>query len=319
MLTWIRRIIANRQRTTLPARLDRRRIYIIPSRSGLVFGFFLLAMLVAAINYTNNLAFLLTFLLGSIALVSSLHAYANLAGMELGGLRALPVSCGEEMNVLVTLHARQRRRNNVLIGLGRVSRPLSSITAVSMEEGGGREVEVSMPTTKRGLHPLGAVFFASRFPLGLFRAWAPLIPSVNALVYPRPIAPDRLMYEGSADVDALHSGIRAGSGGEFSGVRPYRPEDGPSRISWKASARGIGLFTKEMSEAVSPTVFFDWHRIAAADYEERISRLAGLVREAERQGLFYGMRLPDRTIPPAGGAEHAQRCLEALALMPEAG
>ena len=46
----------------------------------MVFGAFLLAMLLAAINYTNNLAFLLTFILGSVAVVSAIHAYANLAG-----------------------------------------------------------------------------------------------------------------------------------------------------------------------------------------------------------------------------------------------
>jgi fatty acid desaturase len=69
MIRFIRTLIQERQRATLPLRLKRRQIYILPTRAGMVFAFFLLAMLVAAINYTNNLAFLLTFLLGSISIL----------------------------------------------------------------------------------------------------------------------------------------------------------------------------------------------------------------------------------------------------------
>ena len=73
---FIRNAILARQRASLPLRLSRRRIYVLPTRAGTVFAFFLLAMLVAAINYTNNLAFLLTFLLGRISILSAFHAYA---------------------------------------------------------------------------------------------------------------------------------------------------------------------------------------------------------------------------------------------------
>jgi len=93
---FIRNLILARQRGDLPLRLNRRRIYILPTRAGLVFAFFLLAMLVAAINYTNNLAFLLTFLLGSISILSAIHAYANLAGLELESGRLYPAYCGDD-------------------------------------------------------------------------------------------------------------------------------------------------------------------------------------------------------------------------------
>ena len=39
----------------LPAAIDRRRIYILPTRFGLVVGALLFAMLLAGLNYNSNL------------------------------------------------------------------------------------------------------------------------------------------------------------------------------------------------------------------------------------------------------------------------
>ena len=47
----------------LPARLDRRRIYVLPTRFGLFYGAALLTMLLGALNYNNNPALLLGLLL----------------------------------------------------------------------------------------------------------------------------------------------------------------------------------------------------------------------------------------------------------------
>ncbi len=60
------------------------RIYILPTRHGYAFVLALCAMLLGAINYSNGLAYALTFLLASLALVSMLHANRNLAGLKFG-------------------------------------------------------------------------------------------------------------------------------------------------------------------------------------------------------------------------------------------
>jgi len=312
MIRFIRTLIQERQRATLPLRLNRRQIFILPTRAGMVFAFFLLAMLVAAINYTNNLAFLLTFLLGSISILSAIHAYANLAGLELESVRLFPAYCGDEARLQLFFRAGGRERRRLGARVGTVE------DSFSMPAGAGREMDLSIPTSRRGLRPLGQVVISTRYPLGLFRAWAPLILPVTGLVYPRPLAVDRmdwLSLHGEGDEGALGT---VSQSGEFGGVRPYRPEDGLSRVSWKASAKGGGLFAKEFRSGVARTIVFDWHETRAAGYEERISLMAGLVREAERQGLNYGLRLPGLDVAPGSGASQAHRCLEALALMPEA-
>jgi hypothetical protein len=49
-------------------RLDRRRVYILPTRAGLLFGLALFTMLLTAINYALALGYALTFLLAGVGL-----------------------------------------------------------------------------------------------------------------------------------------------------------------------------------------------------------------------------------------------------------
>jgi hypothetical protein len=77
---------AFRRRSTVT--LDQRRIFIFPSRTGFFFGLSLLVMLVAAINYQNNMAYALTFLLANLFVVAVLHSYANLSGLTITAVGA---------------------------------------------------------------------------------------------------------------------------------------------------------------------------------------------------------------------------------------
>lgn len=307
----MKKLFQTRQQAHPPLRLTQRRIYILPTRSGLVFGFFLLAMLAAAVNYTNNLAFLLTFLLGSMAVVSAIHAYANMAGLQVEDARLLPAFCGGTAQLRLSFRAGERPRRILEAQVQSVS-ALFSVAAQ-----GEQDVSLHVPAVRRGRLPLGKLVISTRYPLGLFRAWSPLLLSVTGLVYPKPLPVDFRVWQLLGG-----TGEEGGSGtvtesGEMSEIRPYRSGDLPSHISWKASARGAGLFSKEFQGGASRTLFLDWHALSAFPYEERISRLAGLVLEGERTNRQYALRLPAQSIPAGGGAAHAHLCLEALALLPE--
>ena len=61
-----------------PYQLRHRNVYILPTKQGLIFAVLLMLMLIGAINYNNNLAYLMTFLLASLSVVAILHTYRNL-------------------------------------------------------------------------------------------------------------------------------------------------------------------------------------------------------------------------------------------------
>ncbi|MGB8434119.1 MAG: hypothetical protein WCE38_07665, partial [Burkholderiales bacterium] len=75
--------------------LAQRRVYILPSRYGVIFGLALLLMLIGSINYGLSLGYVLTFLLAGMGLVSMLHTYRNLAHLYVSAGRVAPVFVGD--------------------------------------------------------------------------------------------------------------------------------------------------------------------------------------------------------------------------------
>src|SRR5579862_8479508 len=67
----------------LPLTLHARRIYILPTRSGVCAGVLLFVMLLAGMNYNNSLALWLCFMLCGVALFSMHECHRTLAGLRL--------------------------------------------------------------------------------------------------------------------------------------------------------------------------------------------------------------------------------------------
>ena len=79
--------------------LGHNRIYILPTRSGLVFGAVFFTMLLGALNYSNNMGFALAFLLTAVAVVSIHHCQRNLDGLRLTVSGCTPVFAGEPLEM----------------------------------------------------------------------------------------------------------------------------------------------------------------------------------------------------------------------------
>lgn len=299
---------AGRARETPPIRLTARRIYILPTRYGLVFFGMLAAMVLGAANYQNNLAFLLAFLLAGMALVSLLHTHRNLNGVTVTGITAAPVFAGRRARYRILLDAGEPPRSAIRVSLDG--------TGVLADLPAGREtaVEVARPTTRRGVQRPVRLTLSTRHPLGLFRAWAVATPEAACLVYPRPFASALPMTAGGRS-DGARAGTRPGAE-DFQGLAAYQPGDLPQHIHWKGFARGQGVFTKRFADPAGGGGLFDWFVVPEADPEKKIGMLCHAVLEAERRKTAYGLRLPGRLIPAASGHRQRHRCLEALARMP---
>src|SRR5687768_11222176 len=90
-----------RQPEALPIRLHMRRIYVLPTGFGLFFGVAMSAMLLGALNFNNNSALLLVFLLTGALILSLPRTVRHLNRIELNAARAAPVHAGDtlELNV----------------------------------------------------------------------------------------------------------------------------------------------------------------------------------------------------------------------------
>ena len=107
---WVKRRIPPAREVTL----DQRRIFIFPSRTGLFFGCSLVVMLIAAINFENNLSYALTFLLATLFIVATLHTYANLSGLTIRAVRAQSAFPGQQSEFVVMIERSKKRDHYAL-------------------------------------------------------------------------------------------------------------------------------------------------------------------------------------------------------------
>jgi uncharacterized protein (DUF58 family) len=291
-------------------RLDRRRVYILPSRAGLLFGLALATMLLTAINYALALGYGLTFLLAGVGLVAMLHTWRNLVGLTLRAGRAEPVHAGELAELsLIVQNPRGPERFAIELTVPGTAQP----TRIDVSPATEQLVTVALPTERRGWQALPRLRLSTTFPLGLWRAWAWWHPQARILVLPRLETPASPMPEsGSAGTE------RSGRGEEdFAAIRPFREGDSPRRLAWKAMARsgGDALLVREFEGGSGGQLLLDWQSLPPGlDPELRISRLARWVVDAEAAGLSYGLRLPGVELELSAGPAHRAACLEALAV-----
>ena len=295
----------------LPVVLTQRRIFILPTGAGLLYGVVLCAMLTGAINYNLSLGHALVFLLAGLGLVAMVHTFRNLLGLRIAPGRAEPVFAGDTAHF--TLHVEnpwRHARRALELAIGRNP-------PVALDVPAGERASVVLPCAapRRGRLEPGRITLASRYPLGLFRAWSYPHPPLSCLVYPKPLAAPLPLA-----APAREAAGRRGNGGQedFSGLRERQPNDSPRHIAWKAVARDFAhrpLLIKQFDGGAAEALWLDWQATPPhADTETRLSLLAGWVLAAEREQCRYGLRLPGRVIAPECGPSHRDACLEALAL-----
>jgi len=302
--------------------LTQRRIFILPTRQGMALCLVLVLMLLGDINYNLSLGYVLTFLLAMMAVMSMLHAFRNLAHLEIRAGRADAVFNGEAAKFLLHFYnpGKLPRYQLCLRGGSHLTasslRGLrggnGSIVCLDVPAGQTGEVEFPLHTTRRGWLDLGKLTLHTEFPLGLFHAWSYLHFDTRCLVYPTPLSGATLPPANAPD----GAGKRTIAGDDdFAGLRNYVPGDALPRIAWKAYARGHALQVKQFSTPVGEELWLDIADTPDADIEDKLARMTRWVLDAETLGLSYGLSLPDGELAAGNGMAHRDECLRRLALL----
>jgi uncharacterized protein (DUF58 family) len=302
---WISRRIPPSVKHTL----DHRRIFIFPSRQGLVFLFVLLLMFVAAINYENNLAFALTFWLIGIFAVSILHTYANISGITIKALNAGEVFAGERVRFSFLIKRNnQRERYAIRIGWSD-----ETFAEISLRDNDERIVDLFLMANKRGWLRPGRVLLETYYPLGLLRAWTWLEFDISALVYPQPSQALRQIDVADSESDGKGRELPYGQD-DFDSLRDYQPGDSLRRIFWPAVARGQQPQIKIWKDYADESCLFSWDDYPHLNPEQRLSALCHDVLLAAGRKDVYALKLPTLFLSPTAEPQQRQRALRALAL-----
>ena len=294
--------------------LNQRRVFILPTRAGLLLALMLIALLLGSINYSLSLGFALTFMVVGVAWIGMLLTFRNLAHLHLRPLRVDPVFAGAPADYrLVIRNAAAFDRYAIELGFEGLMQSIPCDPAAGLEE----DVTIPVPTVRRGLQPMPRITLATRFPLGLWRAWSYWQPDLCAMVYPRPAEPGVPLPFAHGDGREAHAHRVRGSE-DFAGLRNYAQGDPVRHIAWRAMARnpeGRPL-TKMFDGGASGEVGLSLDAALAhtADVEAALAIIARWVLDAEMQAMHYGLDLPNSRIAPSRGPAHRAACLEALAL-----
>ena len=292
-----------------PHRLQWRKIYILPTPQGILFIIVLIGMLVGSLNYNNNLGFLLTFLLGSMAFISMFYSIKNLAGIEILSSIATPVFAGEIAKYEFMVRVEKDKRPAVSFNFGKGAKTVKDFLNDS-----NNCVKVSAMTEKRGIFYPKPLVISTQYPFGLFRSWAILKIKKGCTVYPKPLSgkvdPTVDITSGDNNNEKEIWGVD-----DFKELRPYQPGDPIHRISWKAFSRSLNLFTKTFIGKTGSGILLDWDSVNEYNIEKKLSIFCHGVLKLHRMNIVYGLNLPEESIREGSGDSHKHRCLKALALV----
>ncbi len=293
----------------LPVVAHWRRIFILPSTAGWFFGATLLLMLMASLNFNNNLGLLLIFWLMGLLQVLLLATFLNLKDLSIQAIRTKPAHAGDTTHVTLILCAPSVRPGIQACwsDVGISTSPPGTCTATP--EGG--RIQLPLATRQRGLMPIPRLKVFTRHPAGLFTAWIMARISHNILVYPRAErkAPPWPLGTATEDGRWFHT-----PGEHFDGLRPYQHGDPLRLVAWKRSAQIQDLVSREYHDTRGQHITFDWSNVQHLPLEQALSRLTAWVVRADDLGLHYRLLMPDFDSGSGQGHQHRHRCLRSLAL-----
>ena len=303
-------VMARVQRQPGPVAIPRRRVYIVPSRFGYAFAVMLLVMLLGSMNYSNSMAFALTFLLTGLGLIAMHHTHGNLVNLVVRMTRSPPVFEGETAHFTIQIeNPSPSVRYSIAVAWPREEHEQDVADIAGRDSA---RLSLKLPAEQRGWLPARVFSVHTEFPLGLFHAWTWLELDMAALVYPRP-APPGEPPPASRGAVGYRTGPRAGQD-EFAGLRAYQRGDTPRSIHWKSLPQLRQPMVKRFTETLDRELWIDFESLNGLGLEQRLSRMCRWVLDAEADHRSYGIRLPGETVPPGNGESHRYRCLKALAL-----
>jgi len=289
--------------------LERRRIYILPTRYGVIFAAVLIAMLLGSINYASNLACAMTFLLTGLMLIILNHCHNNLLRLRLRFAGADPVFAGETALFRIAVgNESSVTRHEIEIALAG-----SSSLPLTLDPHGSDFTRLRVPTTRRGWQSLERFTVSTQYPTSLFRAWTWVHMNAACLVYPQPARQSLPLP--SIEGGRQRRGMIERDDADFHGLREAQPADSPNRIAWKAYARNDELLVKQFRGGEGEPCMLTWERAPGGGAEEKIAQLTRWCLDAHAQSRSFSLEVPGTRIALGRGERHLHACLKTLALL----
>jgi uncharacterized protein (DUF58 family) len=293
-------------RDDLPHMIERRRIYIIPTRFGLSLGLLLVAMLLAGLNYNSNLALAFGFLMTSLVLVAMHHCHRNLQGLIVDASTEVDAFAGDIARFDFVL------RNDAAVERCDIEIRCGDATAThGVPARDYHRAVLVVPAPRRGVLRHQRFELRTRHPFGWFRAWTYVQTPLTAFVAPDPRGARGLPPAAAGAGSGAQSELRGDD--EFAGLRAYEAGVPLKHMAWKVLARGGEAAVRSYTAPAAQPEWLEWSALGGLDTEARLAQLCRWIVDSDCNRRPYGLRLPGSALEPGSGSAHRSICLRTLA------
>lgn len=291
--------------------IGRRELYILPTRIGWYYSLILIALFAIAVKFDNQAAFMMLFVLAAVGMVAMLYTHNNVIGISMLSQPARAVFVGETAHfpLLVKNNSSKHRKAVWLICDGYQQ-------LLKLAPNQELEVELALPTLKRGYFSCTEVILTSQFPIGIFFCWSKRhAPNKRCLVYPQPL---NILPLPGGDANVVNRRQRlanTANSEDYSGMKPYQAGDRLRDVHWPSLAKTQKLVAIQHQDLSGDAINLSWFSLPQTmPIEDRLSQLCQWVISAEQDNLRYQLELPNHTLQFNTGATHFHQCLTTLAL-----
>ena len=292
--------------------LKKKKIYIIPTRFGIIFIGGLFAMLLTAAAYANNLVYLLTFLLSAILLIAMAEAHNNMRSLFVYRVETEPGAEDETVKVKIWVkNDSSQPKFSIFAGFRKkdLKEVKSEVSLIPQKSVG--YLELNLPVTERGVFDLPDIRLFTIFPLGLFYCWRIHKAENKYFVYPKPVGQQSLPFK-KAGFGEEDNPLSVG-GDDFRGHANYQQGESQKHIDWKAFARGRPLMVKKFDLGDPRIRHLSFDEVQGGTLETKLRQLSSWIWKCHRNQDVYQLSLKNKSTEPGLGIHHLKECLVMLA------
>jgi uncharacterized protein (DUF58 family) len=245
------------------------------TKDGAIFLGSVVVVVIAAVNTSNNLLYMVLSVLVSVFVLSVFLLELNFKYLE--ALVTLPHRCTAGNPFSFSIQIYNRRRVFPMISV-RVEPPANSLLKfepfyfAAIEPLTDARLPADTILPRRGRYTLNEVQVASRFPFGLLSKRQTFKVEGETICYPAILTRDHLNFSALDDQGSIQRNER-GSGIDLHTIRDYQSSDSARLVHWKASAKTASLKTREYAADESRRVVLALDRFGTAGDEARFEEL----------------------------------------------
>lgn len=287
----------------------RERVFIVPNLYGAVFGFGIVACLMSASTYSNNLVYALAFFMVGLFLIAMIQANANLKSLEVDRVEFQIAE--EEKTSRAHIWLKNNSKEDKILLRVRITEFGKDFFFFADQVGAGSTEKFSFEyhANDPGVFEIEKIQVGSVFPLGLFYSWKVFKLPSSYYVYPRPEESGDL-HGLTAEGDSHH--YQYGFGGEdFSEHKKYETGEPVQHIDWKALARGRGLLSKKFQDGDNTNYSLSVPEVVSI---KQLRQLSFLVHHYSSENISFRLEKNKRELLKMGyGSTHKNLALRCLA------